>query len=82
MSDAVYECNLVGRELREFEERSGAKVAHVVFVDGKEQWFHRQSDMKRFIDLFHQGLIDNLFVGRDVETEWRGTLSTLVIGRE
>jgi len=78
MSDAVYECNLVGRELREFEERSGAKVTHVVFVDGKEQWAHRQSDMRRFLDLFHQGLIDNLFVGLDVETEWRETLSSLV----
>ncbi len=33
MSDAVYECNLVGRELREFEERSGARVTHAVFVD-------------------------------------------------
>ena len=78
MSDAVYECNLVGRELREFEERSGAKITHIVFVDGKEQWSYRQSDMKRFIDLFHQGLIDNLFVGRDVEREWENTLSSLV----
>lgn len=78
MSDAVYECNLVGRELREFEERTGAKIAHIVFVDGKEQWSHRQSDLKRFIDLFHQGLIDHLFVGREVESEWRKTLSSLL----
>jgi hypothetical protein len=78
MSDAVYECNLVGRELREFEERSGAKIAHIVFVDGKEQWSHRQSDMKRFIDLFHQGLIDHFFVGREVETEWQKTLASLL----
>jgi hypothetical protein len=78
MSDAVYECNLVGRELREFEERSGAVIAHIVFVDGKEQWSHRQSDLKRFIDLFHQGIIDNLFVGRDVETDWRRVLTSLL----
>jgi hypothetical protein len=78
MSDAVYECNLVGRELREFEERTGAKITHLVFVDGKEQWSHRQSDMRRFIDLFHQGLIDDLFVGREVETDWRETLSKLL----
>jgi hypothetical protein len=81
MSDAVYECNLVGRELREFEERSGAGITHVVFVDGKEQWSYRQSDMKRFIDLFHQGLIDHLFVGRDVETEWRERLTALINAR-
>lgn len=78
MSDAVYECNLVGRELREFEERAGAKITHIVFVDGKEQWSHRQSDLKRFIDLFHQGIIDYLFVGREVETEWKETLDSLL----
>lgn len=78
MSDAVYECNLVGRELREFEERTGAKIEHVVFLDGKEQWSHRQSDLRRFIDLFHQGIIDHLFVGREVETDWRRTLASLL----
>ncbi len=75
MSDAVYECALVGRELREFEERSGLeRVLHVVFVDGQEQWSHRRSDLKRFIDLFHQGIIDELVVGREVEAEWRELL--------
>ncbi len=79
MSDAVYECALVGRELRDFEERSGApRVQHVVFLDGKDQWASRKSDLKRFIDLFHQGLIDHLFVGRDVETEWKVFLTSLL----
>jgi len=78
MSDAVYECNLVGRELKEFEERSRVEVTHIVFIDGKEQWSHRQSDLKRFVDLFHQGLIDHLFVGREVESEWREVLSALL----
>lgn len=70
MSDAVYECNLVGRELRDFERASGISVKHLVFVDGKDQWFARQSDFRRFIDLAFQGLIDELYVGRDVETVW------------
>lgn len=75
MSDAVYECALVGLELREFEERTGApRAVHTVFVDGKEQWSHRKSDLKRFIDLFHQGIIDHLVVGREVETEWEELL--------
>jgi hypothetical protein len=75
MSDAVYECALVGRELREFEERiSAPHVLHIAFVDGKEQWSHRVSDLRRFIDLFHQGIIDHLMVGRDVETEWKKLL--------
>ena len=79
MSDAVYECNLVGRELREFEDRTGQPhITHIVFLDGKSQWGSRSSDLKRFIDLFHQGIIDLLFVGREVETDWKETLSALL----
>lgn len=78
MSDAIYECNLVGRELRDFEQRTGASVIHAVFVDGKHQWTARKSDLRRFIDLTYQGLIDLLFVGSDVETRWRGCLSEIL----
>lgn len=78
MSDAVYECNLVGRELRDFEQQSGVAVLHAVFVDGKEQWSSRKSDLKRFIDLENQGLIDRLFIGTDVETKWRQYLSNVL----
>ena len=67
MSDAVYECNLVGRELREYEEATGTKIHHFVFLDGKVQWERRKSDLKRFIDLTCQGFIDKLFIGKDVE---------------
>lgn len=75
MSDAVYECALVGRELREFEERANLTwVPHIVFIDGQHQWSYRRSDLKRFIDLFHQGLIDHLIIGREVETEWKDLL--------
>jgi len=68
MSDAVYECNLAGRELREFEEATEFKVVHVVFVDGLTQWTARRSDLKRFVDLTNQGLIDYLFAGSEIET--------------
>jgi hypothetical protein len=78
MSDALYECNLVGRELREFEQRTGATIHHVVFLDGREQWLSRKSDLRRFVDLFHQRIIDYLIVGREVETEWAATLNTLL----
>lgn len=70
MSDAVYECNLVGLELRQFEARAKRQIVHVVFLDGKEQWGFRKSDLTRFIDLFHQGIIDQLFIGREVQCEW------------
>ena len=78
MSDAVYECNLVGRELREFEERTGFPVVHVVFVDGREQWSYRKSDLYRFIDLLNQGIIDQLFIGKEVETHWEPALSEML----
>lgn len=81
MSDAVYECQLVGRELREYEEKSGVRVRHVVFVDGCEQWSHRKSDLTRFIDLFHQGIIDELIVGRQVESEWEPRLAAILSAR-
>ena len=82
MSDAVYECQLVGRELREFEERSGFSVAHVVFVDGRDQWGKRKSDLVRFLDLFHQGVIDFLHVGSQVESEWEPVLEGLLSEQE
>lgn len=69
MSDAVYECNLVGRELREYEESTKLKVIHLVFVDGMTQWTSRRSDLKRFVDLTNQGLIDHLLAGFEIETQ-------------
>ena len=67
MSDAVYECQLVGKEIRGYEKLVGEKIHHLVFLDGKEQWSARKSDMARFIDLESQGLIDHLFVGHEIE---------------
>jgi hypothetical protein len=79
MSDAVYECNLVGRELRDFEERTKhPRINHIAFVDGKQQWASRQSDLRRMIDLFHQGIVDHLFIGKEVESEWSETLRSLI----
>lgn len=78
MSDAVYECNLVGRELREFRDRSGIEVKHIVFVDGQEQWAARKSDLARFLDLMNQGLIDHLFVGAEVQTSWGPALRAML----
>lgn len=78
MSDAVYECLLVGRELREYEEKHESRIYHVVFVDGKEQWEHRVSDFIRFIDLYNQRIIDTLIIGREVESKWRSTLHKIL----
>jgi len=71
MSDAVYECALVGRELRDFEKRTKLHVDHAVLLDGKAQWTSRKSDLLRFYDLYYQGMIDLLVVGREIETKWQ-----------
>lgn len=76
MSDAVYECHLVGREIREYERKSGSRIVHAVFLDGRSQWNVRKSDIQRFIDLFHQGLIDHLMIGSQVAMEWLRVLKT------
>lgn len=76
--DRIGLCNLVGRELREYEENSGAKICHMVFLDGKVQWGSRKSDLKRFIDLTFQGLIDHLFIGKDIELVFPSFLAGLL----
>lgn len=78
MSDAIYECLLVGKELREYEEKNDSRIYHIVFVDGKKQWGHRVSDFIRFIDLYNQRIIDELMVGRDVEKRWETVLQKLL----
>jgi hypothetical protein len=47
-------------------------------VDGKTQWGHRQSDLRRLIDLFHQGFIDHLLIGNEGETDWEVLLGSLL----
>lgn len=78
MSDALYECQLIGSELRDYEERTRQKIYHIVFLDGKEQWSTRKSDLKRFIDILNQGLIDYLIVGKEVQTDWRQILKLIL----
>jgi hypothetical protein len=70
MSDAIYECQLVGQELRAFEDLHSVHVLHYVILDGREQWSHRRSDLRRAIDLLEMGLVDELVAGREVLAEW------------
>lgn len=79
MSDAVYECHLVGREIREYEEKTKHKISHIVFLDGKHQWNARKSDLARFIDLQNQGLIDHLIIGKNIESHWEPLLKRLIV---
>jgi len=39
---------------------------------------YRKSDLYRFIDLLNQGIIDQLFIGKEVETHWEPALSEML----
>lgn len=70
MSDAVYEMQLVGTELAVKQRDGFPPIAHYAIIDGKHQWSHRQSDLRRLVDLLYSGLLDGLIMGREVMTEW------------
>ncbi|MFF5754920.1 hypothetical protein ACFY7A_05670 [Streptomyces longwoodensis] len=70
MSDAIYELNLVGLELRMFEDEFGIHVNHYAILDGAEQWAARKADLRRAIDLLYMGLLDEVVVGSEVLSEW------------
>lgn len=64
MSDAIYEINLVGMELRAFERLHGIpRTRHYAMLEGQFQWSHRASDLRRAIDLLCMDLVDELFSG-------------------
>jgi hypothetical protein len=70
MSDAIYECHLVGAELRMYEDKGGRRVLHYLIFDGRYQWQKRRSDLARAYDLLSCDLLDELVVGDEVLHEW------------
>lgn len=82
MSDAIYEVQLVGQELRAFEQLHGVRVAHYLLMDGKSQWLARRSDLRRGVDLLSMGLIDELVVGSEVLTEWPRIAQELCVAEQ
>ncbi len=78
MSNAVYETYCVARELMDLYERYGVKVYHYVVMDGKQQWSYRRGDLRDFLDMLNQGLLDGLFFGRSACSELKGELGTVL----
>ncbi len=70
MSDVIYECQLVGTELRAFADLHGASAKHYAVMDGANQWHSRVSDLRRAIDLLCSGILDELVVGSEVLSDW------------
>lgn len=75
VADAVYEAELDGYEFNEIFSRTGQKVRHVMFIDGRYTfWNLGKSYLCRFIDTLNMGLIDDLIIGKEVFTEWPSIL--------
>ena len=75
VADAVYEAELDGYEFNEIFSRTGQKVRHVMFIDGRYTfWDLGKSYLCRFIDTLNMGLIDDLIIGKEVFTEWPSIL--------
>lgn len=70
MSDAIYECQLVGTEMRMLWDHGGPYIRHYAILDGLQQWTVRKSDLRRAVDLLCSGLLDELLVGQEILQEW------------
>lgn len=78
VAGGVYETLLDGFEIQSFESAYGRKIAHYLFVDAHCAWWSSgKSYLCRLIDLLHAGHVDELFFGRQVESEWPVTLAEL-----
>lgn len=77
MSDAIYEVQLVGMELRAFEDLHGPTCKHYFILDGRESWASRRSDLRRAVDLLSKGLVDEVIAGTEILEEWPRVVNEL-----
>ena len=78
-SEAVYETQLDGYELKELSERTGEKVYHVLFIDAyRTWWIQGKSYLCRIIDALNMGLVDEVIIGREVFTRWPELLQSIL----
>lgn len=71
VSGGVYESMLDGAELLELREVERVDIQHYLFIDDEFTWWTKgRSYLCRLIDILHDGLVDEIFVGREVATAW------------
>ena len=79
IADGVYETQLDGFELHEIEETYGFRPQHIYFIDSRRTWWEMgKSYLCRIIDMLHQGLVDDVFFGREVLDNWPACLLAIL----
>lgn len=79
VADGVYETLLDGFEIEEVRRAIGLEVKHYLFIDDRFTWWDcGRSYLCRMVDMLHTGHVDEIFFGREVTTEWEGTLRALL----
>jgi hypothetical protein len=79
IADGVYETQLDGYELHEIEEVYGIRPQHIYFIDSRRTWWEMgKSYLCRIIDMLHQGLVDDVFFGREVLEDWPECLNEIL----
>lgn len=79
IADGVYETQLDGFELHEIQNTYGIRPRHIYFIDSRRTWWEMgKSYLCRIIDMLHQGLVDDVFFGREVLNDWPECLSEIL----
>lgn len=69
VADGVYETLLDGMELEELRTTEGIDVKHYLMIDARYTWWEcGLSYLCRIVDMLHMGYVDEVLVGREVET--------------
>ena len=65
----MYETLLDGMELEELRTTEGMDVKHYLMIDARYTWWEcGLSYLCRIVDMLHMGYVDEVLVGREVET--------------
>ena len=74
VADGIYETILDGYEINQ----SQSKIKHFLFVDDKFTWWKLgKSYLCRMIDILNMGLVDEIFFGKEVISEWPKRLESI-----
>jgi hypothetical protein len=77
VADGIYESMLDGTELAELREAEKIDIKHYLMMDDHFTWWGLgRSFLVRAVDMLHGDLLDELFFGRQVLTEWPETVKS------
>lgn len=67
VADAVFESQLDGMELLEFQRNTGNDIQHYLIIDAHFAWWNTgRSYLCRIIDMLHMGFVTEVLFGREV----------------